>query len=325
VTAIPEIDLAGDPARVAAVLFDAYAEVGFAYLVGHGVEPGPVDAIFDASRWFHALALDQKLRWAIDANHRGYIAIDTSTDRTSTLAEVTKPNQSESFMIMRDDTPDSPDVLAGSYLAGPNQWPEVSGFKAAAERYQAALSTVAGRLTQVIAAALGDDRGVIRDAFATPTTWLRLLHYPPQPPLAPGDLYGSAPHCDFGFITLLAQDEVGGLQVQSPAGEWIDVPPRPEAFVMNVGDMLHRWSNGRLRSTPHRVINRSGRRRYSVAFFYDPRMTTRIEPLPSCVDAEHPARFEPIVFADFLRHQLTTTYDRHAAPPSTPDSALHET
>jgi isopenicillin N synthase-like dioxygenase len=323
VTAIPEIDLAGDPALVEAALVDAYAEVGFAYLVGHGVEPGLVDAVFDASRRFHALSLDQKMRWAVDANHRGYIAIDTSTDRTSTLAEVTKPNQSESFMIMGEHAPDSEDVLAGSYLAGPNQWPDVSGFREAAERYQSAIAIVARRLTELIATALRDDGGVIRDAFVTPTTWLRLLHYPPSPAPAPADLYGSAPHCDFGFVTLLAQDEVGGLQVQSPAGEWIDVPPRPDAFVMNVGDMLHRWSNGRLRSTPHRVINRSRLQRFSVAFFYDPHVTTRIEPLPSCVDVEHPARFGPIVFADFLRHQLTSTYVGHGAPPSTDDGALH--
>jgi isopenicillin N synthase-like dioxygenase len=152
---------------------------------------------------------------------------------------------------------------------------------------------------------------VLTASFRPPTTWLRLLHSPPVDPQAPDDLYGSAPHNDFGFITILAQDEVGGLQVRDAAGQWIDVPPRPGAFVMNVGDMLHRWSNGRLISTPHRVHNRSGRERYSVPFFFDPHVSTVVAPLDCCVDDDHPARFDPIVFEAFLRHELATSYDRH--------------
>ena len=154
-----------------------------------------------------------------------------------------------------------------------------------------------------------DDDGSLLAAFDQPTTWLRLLHYPPQDPQSPEDEYGSAPHTDFGAITLLAQDDVGGLAVKSPEGEWLDVPPMAGAFVVNVGDMLHRWSNGRLRSTPHRVTNRSGRERYSVPFFYDPSVTSAIAPLPSLGEP----RFEPIAFDAFLRSQLEATYDVHKA------------
>jgi isopenicillin N synthase-like dioxygenase len=138
-------------------------------------------------------------------------------------------------------------------------------------------------------------------------TWLRLLHYPPQDPQSPADEYGSAPHTDFGAITLLAQDDVGGLAVKTPGGDWVDVPPVDGAFVMNVGDMLKRWSNGRLRSTPHRVTNRTGRERYSVPYFYDPHVSTLIAPLPGLGD---PA-FEPIVFAAFLRGELEASYEVH--------------
>ena len=315
---IPIVDLTlldgGDLGRqqVADALRVAYGEVGFAYLVGHRIDAELTDAVFAASVAFHALSLDRKMAIELDQNHRGYIPIASSTDRTSTLAEVTKPNQSASFMMMGDDLLDSVDVAADTYLAGPNQWPELAGFREPVEAYHAAMCELGHRIVDVVSYVLGDRQGVLASAFITPTTWLRLLHYPPVPTtVAADDLYGSAPHRDFGCITILAQDDVGGLQVRDRDGAWIDVPPVPGAFVMNVGDMLHRWSNGRLLSTPHRVINRAGRERYSVPFFFDPHMSTEIAPLQSCVDETHPSRFEPIEFATFVRRELTASYDHH--------------
>lgn len=324
--AIPVVDLSpladGERGRaaVADAVLEAYGTVGFAYLIGHGVASELIDDVFAAAREFHGLPLERKMAIELDANHRGYIPIATSTDRSSTLANVTKPNQSASFMMMNDD-PSGDAAAAGTYLAGPNQWPDLPGFRHAVERYHAALCQLGARIMSIVELALvpgttsnSPAHGVIGAAFTAPTTWLRLVHYPPVAADAEDDLYGSAPHRDFGCITLLAQDEVGGLQVADPHGAWIDVPPRRDAFVMNVGDMLHRWSNGRLLSTPHRVINRTGRERYSVPFFYDPGMATVIEPLPSCVDSHDPARFEPIEFAAFVRAELTTSYDRHQTP-----------
>lgn len=315
--AIPVVDLSvldDDTAGRAAVgdaVLSAYGQVGFAYLTGHGIEPDLLDAVFAASAAFHALPLEQKMAIELDERHRGYIPIAVSTDRTSTLAEVTKPNQSASFMMMRNDTADSAEVAAGTYLAGPNRWPKLAGFRAAVEAYHEAMCRLGRRIVGVLAELLGDSGGVLDAGFATPTTWLRLLHYPPVAAAADPDVYGSAPHRDFGCITILAQDDIGGLQVRDVDGAWIDVPPRTGAFVMNVGDMLHRWSNGRLLSTPHRVINRTGRERYSVPFFFDPHMSTVIEPLSSCVDASNPAHFEPIEFGTFVRTQLEASYDTH--------------
>jgi isopenicillin N synthase-like dioxygenase len=143
--------------------------------------------------------------------------------------------------------------------------------------------------------------------FEVPTTWLRLLHYPSGSAQDPDDLYGSAPHTDFGALTFLAQDNVGGLQVQTPNGDWIDAPRVEGSFVVNVGDMLHRMSNGRLLSTPHRVINRSGHERYSCPFFYDPHVSTVIKPLAGTGQP----RFEPLLFADFLRSELEASYEAH--------------
>jgi isopenicillin N synthase-like dioxygenase len=307
---IPTIDLASPDA--ATQIVHAYSTAGFAYLTNHGVDPSLVAAVFAESQRFHASPPEQKQSIALDRNHRGFIAINTSTDRNSTLADVKKPNQSESFMMMREDDPVGEQVAAGHYLAGPNQWPDwLPGFRDVLTRYHDTMVGVGLQLVELIAAGLGDADRLLAGSFEPPTTWLRLLHYPPCPPTAPDDLYGSAPHCDFGFITILAQDDVGGLQVMSPAGEWLDVPPVDGAFVMNVGEMLHRWSNGRLRSTPHRVINRSGRERYSCPFFFDPHVGTVIAPLPSTIGDEG-VQYAPTHFGDFLRAELTKGYQRHA-------------
>lgn len=283
----------------------AYGQTGFGYIVGHGIDPGLRAAVFEASKRFHALPMNAKQAIALDRNHRGYIAINTSTDVTSDLAEVTKPNQSASFMMMREDAVADPEV----YLSGPNQWPELEGFRESCEAYAAAMTGLGHRLMRLALQALGvrDDRALA--AFETPTLWLRLLHYPPQSAQAPDDLYGSAPHKDFGCLTLLAQDDVGGLQVQTPSGQWVDAPPMEGAFVVNVGDMLHRMSNGRFLSTPHRVINRTGRERYSVPFFFDPHVSAEIAPLPGTGKP----RFEALNFGAFLRSELEAGYEAHQA------------
>ncbi|WP_299725848.1 2OG-Fe(II) oxygenase family protein [uncultured Tateyamaria sp.] len=313
---IPVLDLAplmsgGPTSDLAAQFAKAYGETGFGYVINHGVDPALRAAVFAASRAFHAMPEVEKQAIALDARHRGYIAINTSTDVNSDLAEVTKPNQSASFMMMREDAKIDPDV----YLSGPNQWPELSGFRQACDAYVAAMTDLGHKLMGLALEAIGvSDRTILR-AFEPPTIWLRLLRYPPQPPQAPDDLFGAAPHKDFGCLTLLAQDDVGGLQVQTPAGHWVDAPPIKDAFIVNVGDMLHRLSNGKLLSTPHRVINTTGRERYSVPFFFDPHVSADIAPLPGT----GPARFEPLNFGAFLKSELEAGYDAHQAEPPDAD------
>jgi isopenicillin N synthase-like dioxygenase len=303
---IPVIDISGrhgpERAALAQRFVEVYATTGFGYIAGHDIPEALIDGVFEASRRFHALPHTAKMAVELDANHRGFIPIDTSTDVNSTLAEVTKPNQSESFMMMREDV-----LGTAGYLSGPNQWPDLPGFRDALETYNAALSALGAELMTLVLEGLGVTPDPVMDGFAPPTTWLRLLHYPPRPEDAAEDLYGSAPHTDFGCLTILAQDGVGGLQVQKPGGAWVDAPRIPGSFVVNVGDMLHRMSNGRLKSTPHRVINRSGRERYSCPFFYDPHVSYTVAPLPG----QGAPRFEPLVFGEFLRAEPTAGYEAH--------------
>ncbi len=308
-TEIPVLDLAPliageDTTAVARAFAKTYGETGFAYVINHGIDPALRGSIFEASRQFHALPQDAKQAIALDRNHRGYIAINTSTDVNSDLAEVTKPNQSASFMMMREDAAADPDV----YLSGPNRWPDLPGFRDVCESYAQAMTGLGRKMMGLALDAIGVEDRSILNAFDVPTLWLRLLHYPPQPAQAPDDLYGSAPHKDFGCLTLLAQDDVGGLQVQTPAGNWVDAPPMEDAFVVNVGDMLHRMSNGKLLSTPHRVINTTGKERYSVPFFFDPHVSTDIAPLPGTGTP----LFEVLNFAIFLKGELEAAYDAHS-------------
>ncbi|MAI58548.1 MAG: 2OG-Fe(II) oxygenase [Rhodobacteraceae bacterium] len=284
-------------------IFEAYHDFGFAYIVNHGIDPVLVDTVFDASKRFHKLPKAEKMKVALDHKHRGYIAINTSTDVNSKLARVKKPNQSASFMMMREDTVEDPNV----YLSGPNQWPELENFREALEAYSEAMEGLGRRLLELSICSAGATDLSVLSAFDRATIWLRLLYYPPVSKETSSDVYGSAPHTDFGCLTLLAQDNVGGLQVQSPTGQWLDAPKIENSFIVNVGDMLHRMTNGKLRSTPHRVINRSGKERYSCPFFYDPHVSLDVAPLAGT----GAPRFKTLNFGDFLKEELEASYIQH--------------
>jgi len=304
-------EIPSETESIATDFINAYSTLGFSYITNHGIENEIISDVFEASREFHSLPLSEKNKITLNELHRGYIAIDTSTDVNSDLAKVKKPNQSESFMMMREAGPDDPDVKNGSYLTGTNVWPnEPSRFKERVIKYADIMTKLCDQLTLIITKALGIRELEYRYLFERPTIWLRLLHYPPQM-LNDEDLYGSAPHRDFGALTVLAQDQVGGLQVQTPEGGWLDIPELPNSFVVNVGNMLHRLTNGLLISTPHRVINKSGKERYSCPFFYDPNINAVIKPQGNGVSSSNPEKYKPIIYGDYLKHELTSTYTQH--------------
>ena len=319
---IPLVDLGGnlDPdhalARASArELFTALSTMGFAYIGGHTVPPAVRAAAFSASRDFHTSSLAQKQSLAINAFHRGYMGLATSTIVTSSVAKVTRPNMSESLMLMHELPPDDPDLLAGKPLQGPNQWPGwLPGFRAPVEQFIHEVDVLARYIIQLVAISLDLPARSLDHFFDKPTTFLRMLHYPPQV-VNDAEQFGSAPHTDYGIITVLAQDNSGGLQVR-PRGhtEWIDAPPIENTFVLNVGDMLARWTNNRFVSTPHRVINRSGGDRYSLPYFLDTSMDAQITCLATCTDASRPPQYPPVRFGDYLMERLNKNYDYRLKP-----------
>jgi isopenicillin N synthase-like dioxygenase len=316
----PAIEVGADAdcrLEVAQRLVEVYRVHGFGYIRGHGIPDELQAEVFSASQRFHDLGEDRKREIELDENHRGYIAPQTSTDRNSSVDRVTKPNRSSSFMMLRECAPDDPDVVAGVFLAGPNQWPAgLPGFRETLERYHAAMTDLGRRTIELFEVGLGVTDGSMARSFDRPTTWLRLLRYPPAEPGLDPDAFGSAPHRDFGALTFLAQDAVGGLEVRTVDGRWVPVSPLAGTFVMNVGDMLHRWSNGLLLSTPHRVRNESRRPRFSIPFFFDPHVETVIAPVRSCIEPGDDPAFPPIHFGSFLRAELGSSYDRHRARDS---------
>jgi isopenicillin N synthase-like dioxygenase len=325
--AIPVIDvgpgLVGggrDLEAVAGAVRHACEDVGFFYLAGHGVPPALVEAAFAAAREFHAMPLDEKLGVKINENNIGYLAVNQSMQRHSTVHKATRPNYNESFFISHDRGADHPDVLAGVPLRGRNQWPAGHDrMRATMVRYFAALDALGGRLLPVLARALDLPPGYFAPFFADEAHInLRFLHYPPQD-TDDDEQFGQGPHTDNSFLTILAREEVPGLAVRLPGGEWLAPPVIPETFLVNLGNVMKRWSNDRFLSTPHGVLNDSGRDRYSIAFFYSPNPASVIECLPTCVSADRPPRYAPATYRDLVLEFYNANYFHrkdHAARPA---------
>ena len=211
-------------------------------------------------------------------------------------------------MLMHEVAPDDPRY--GRPLDGPNLWPDLPGFREPVEAYEKAMHAFCLRLLRPMALALGLPRDWFAPHFVQPTTFLRLLHYPPHAQDAADDAFGSAPHTDYGFITILAQDRQGGLEVRRKDGTWLAAPPLDGTWVVNVADMLSRWTNERWQSTPHRVKNLSGGDRYSCPYFFDMAMDSIVEVLPTCRPAQHPA----VRYGDYLMERLDKNYAYRQQP-----------
>jgi isopenicillin N synthase-like dioxygenase len=307
VDTLPIIRFAGASEDVLAHQLDAaFRDIGFCYFADIGVESKVVSDVFTASRRFHALPRAAKEAIAMNRFHRGYMAPKTSIIESSSVARVTRPNDSESFMLMHEVASDDPRF--GRPLDGPNLWPALADFREPVEAYERAMRAFCRRLLGPLSLALGLPRGWFDRRFEQPTTFLRLLHYPPHAVDAPDDAFGSAPHTDYGFITILAQDSQGGLEVRRSDGTWLAAPPIEGTWVVNVADMLSRWTNGRWQSTPHRVKNLSGGDRYSCPYFFDMSMDSVVEVVPTCNGAAQPAKFPPVRYGDYLIERLDRNY-----------------
>jgi len=271
--AIPVIDCGpafrnepGGLESVARQVRRASQEVGFFYLAGHGVPSAVVDAAFEASREFHAMPIEEKMQLKLDENNIGYLAVNQSMQRASTVHKATRPNFNESFFISHDRGADHPAVLAGTPLRGRNQWPEGhEAMRAAMVRYFTTLVGVGERMLPTLARSLDMPGDHFAPFFAGEAhVNLRFLHYPPQE-VDDDEQFGQGPHTDNSFITILARTDVPGLAVRLPSGEWLAPPVIPGTFLVNLGNMMKRWSNDRYLSTPHAVLNDSGADRPSLS------------------------------------------------------------
>ena len=307
---IPVLDgdrlFAGD-ADAISTLRAAARRHGFFYLTGHGIDAALIDAVFAQSARF--FALDDAAKQAVHLR-RVHHALGYEPLKAQTLEAGSPPDLKEGFYIGPDIAPDDPAVLAGRFGVGPNQWPEgLPEFRATMAAYFAAARGLAVQVMRALALALDLPADHFAGFTRDPACRLRLLHYPTQPAQGEPGEKGCGAHTDFGSVTLLLQDDAGGLQVQDVAsGAWFDAPPIAGAYVVNLGDLIARWTNHRFQSNPHRVINRSGRERYSVPFFFTGNRDYVVECLPTCLDPGEVPRYPPITTEAHLTERYAATY-----------------
>ena len=297
---LPVIDisaLAGgrdeDLSRVAEQISQACALSGFFYVRGHGISEQMISDLRGTSRKFFALPDAQKRATAINQHNRGYLGPGEAR-----MSGAKKTDLKEVFFWGRDLPEDDPDLLAGIPLCGPNQWPDApEDFRTHVMAYADAVRSAGDLLLEAFAVSLGGQRDFFLPRYERPMLRGQLIHYPSLPDDADADQFGVAPHSDFGCITLLLQ-ETAGLEVLLRSGDWVEAPPIDGTLVINIGDLLERWSNNRLPSTRHRVRNKSRDGRYSIAMFYDPSPRAIVDPRDlGAIDCQN---YPPVEAAEYV-------------------------
>ncbi len=303
---IPLVDigkLLGDDqaaqADVARALGQAARSAGVLYVTGHRLAPSLFENLLDATRRFFAQPLEEKMRVYIgkSRNHRGYVP-----EGEEVFAAGTK-DAKEAYDLSRDLPADDPDYLAGIPLVGPNQWPDVGGFAAAVAAYYDATFEIGRAILRGFALSLGEAPDFFEPYLTKPPTQLRLIHYPYDPQA--DEKPGIGAHTDYECFTLL-RSTAPGLEVLNERGVWIDAPPLPDAYVVNIGDMLELWTNGEFVATSHRV-RKVREERYSFPLFFAVDYRTRITPMARFVGPERPPR-PGLVAGEHLFAQTAQTF-----------------
>lgn len=303
---LPVIDVSAlfgdDPQAIAATAAEmgkAARAFGFLYVTGHQQPTGLFDELLDATRSFFAQPLERKMRVYIgnSRNHRGYVPVGEEVFAGGTY------DAKEAYDSSRDLPAGDPEYLAGNPLLGPNQWPDLPGFPAAVTRYYQSTFELGRALLRGFALALGEPPDVFAPFLTRPPSQLRLIHYPYNP--AAADRPGLGAHTDYELFTML-RSTAPGLEVMNELGVWIDAPPIPEAYAVNIGDMLELWTNGEFVATSHRV-RKVREERYSFPLFFSLDYQTRIAPMQRLVRAGSPVR-TPLIAGEHLFAQTAQTF-----------------
>lgn len=298
-----------DKAGVAREFDRICRDIGFFYLVGHGIAPQRMADMLALAARFFALPEEEKRRYTVGANRRGYEPFGLQT-----LDFDAPPDIKESLLIGGNQSPDHPYVREGLANYSPNRWPDdqdIPGFQRACAAYYTDMLALGRELMAIFATVAGLAEDYFDPMLAEPMATLRLIHYPPQPGAVQNNQIGCGAHTDWGAVTLLLQDDTGGLEVQDASGEWLYADPLPGAYVVNIGDMMPVWTNGAYFSNPHRVRNKHPERdRYSLPFFIDPDYHAQV----ACLDAfrlpEETPRLAPRSVGEHIDLMYATSYGK---------------
>ena len=291
--------------KVASEIGDACKNVGFFYVINHGISEAHFHDVFSVIKTFFELPLPEKMKihMAKSNIYRGYTPVGN---------EVTNDQKdwNEAVDFGLDLPPGHPDVIDGKPLQGPNLWPEsLPEFKHLLSVHWKMMVLLGSQITQGLALSLGLERDFFMAFTDKSQSAMRILHYPPQA-LKPDEDFGDGigAHIDYGFLTILAQDEVGGLEVKNKAGEWISAPYIPGTLIINIGHMMQRWTNDFYKATMHRVKSRKNKERFSFPFFYEPNFDTVVTPLEKFCSREYPSQYQPFHFGNYLIGKYSSSY-----------------
>ena len=306
---VPQINISGlygdDPTekvRVAAQIGAACDEIGFFYAVGHHVPVETIEAARRKASEFFAQPVEERLRIKADRNNRGYREMGDTVHKSGRV--FARDSFDLGFPVAADD----PEVLAGTPLYAENKWPDLPGFRDAVQDYYDGSFQVGLKILEGFAIYLGQEPDFFSRHFTKPVADMVLNHYyGHELALSLGATeVASGAHTDHGIVTILWQDESGGLEVLDRNENWIAVPPVTGSYVINVGELMRRWSNGRFRATVHRVIHTRNASRLSMPLFCNPDFRTVVDPRQLGV-AEEEARFSPVQSGDYLVSRFQAT------------------
>ncbi len=295
--------------EVAAQVDAACVDSGFFIVTGHEVDPLLVEQVIDVSRRFFNLPSATKALVAPPGpeHYRGFLGLNTTSLAATLGDDEAPPDLCESFNVGRYD---DPEIRARAFVEGaeatflPNLWPSEPGeLRPLFEEYYREMERLCMDMLPLFARALDLPAGWFSDKVIDHTALLLVNWYPPAAVARPGQLRRGA-HTDYGAFTVVAAEQIPGLQI-SLDGDWIDVPSVPGSFVVNLGDLMARWTNDRWVSTLHRVVIPDGddsrRDRVSVPYFFQPSYRAQIETVPTTITAEHPAKYEPVLSGDWIK------------------------
>ncbi|NES96915.1 MAG: isopenicillin N synthase family oxygenase [Desertifilum sp. SIO1I2] len=289
--------------EIAEQISRACREVGFFYLCNHNIPQSLIDLVFEQMQALFALPFEKKSQfaWSDEVSNRGYVGIERERLDPSQPGDL-----KEAFNLGKEE------AIGQSALTMHRGLEDLEGFQPVLLQFWQACSEEMLRILQAFAIALSLPKDFFTPLHDEYDNILRLLHYPPLTQfLKPGQIRAGA-HSDYGSLTLLFQDEIGGLEVQTVGGEWIDAVPIPGTLLVNIGDLMQRWTNDNFRSTLHRVgvppTEKQSQHRYSIAYFCHPNPKSAIACLPSCQSGQHPPQYPPILAGDYLLSRLQATY-----------------
>lgn len=282
--------------QVADQIVRACELIGFFYLTGHGVPENLRTRVFERSAQFFHLPMDEKTKLkATQEWNRGYI-FGGGREKLDANSRTF-----EQYRIQREFAADDPDLLRDDPMFQPNRWPDqIAGFDMDCIAYYDALSTLGGKLLNAFAIGLDLPEDRFDRYFRKPISQISMMYYPALPEGVGNEVKNLSAHTDEGPVVMLAQGEIGGLEVKTPDGRWIAAPPVAGAFTVNIGNMMMWWSNGRFKSTLHRVRNTSNRERFSIPFFWNADPDVTVEPLPELVARDGETRYKPVQVGPLL-------------------------